>query len=288
MSGFAIPNYVGIGCRRCASSWTHRVLNEHPDVGKRKEGGLHFFSDNWDLGESWYRKQFEGLSGKRVVVDFSISYSYPEHLATVPARIFSCLPKAKLFIVVRHPAERAYSDYLRSIRMGELNKGISFNKACEDYPVLLARGLYGQILGAYLKYFDAKNMCVLFYEDLLKGADIFLRPLFDFMGIDLIEGMAAMAKREKSGGKVKSEGVNRVLLGTKRRVDSAMAACGMEDMWDSIKARSVGAWGALLAMNHQKKVVLSKGDKKFVAPYFREDVQRFSEISGRELPHWLE
>ena len=47
------PKYLGIGCRRCASSWLHSLLNSHPQISKPKNG-LHYFSQDKVTSDEYY------------------------------------------------------------------------------------------------------------------------------------------------------------------------------------------------------------------------------------------
>ena len=280
-----LPNFVGVGCRRCASSWVHRVLNAHPEVGKNA-GGDHFFSDNWSLGKEWYQSQHRAFMDKRVVVDFSVSYSYPEDLPKIVERMHECLPDAKLFMLVRNPVERANSDYLRSIRMGELPKRITFPQACAEHPELLERGFYGRILQTYLKHFEWRNMLMLFYDDLMQSPDEFLGSLFSFLGVNRLRSDELKVDDETRASNLRSEKVNTLLRGAKTKLDSAMHVCGAGKPWANLKARGVGMWRGLLSLNYTR-TELSDSDRKEITPRFKEDVGRLAELTGRDLSHWL-
>ena len=64
-----LPDVIGIGTRRCGSSWLHDVLNRHPQVGK-PPNGLHFFSTNFERGVSWYAEQLEPFADRLVLMEF--------------------------------------------------------------------------------------------------------------------------------------------------------------------------------------------------------------------------
>ena len=109
-----LPEVIGIGVRRCASSWLHRCLNQHPSIGK-PENGLHFFSQHFGLGLEWYLEELAPYTNRDLLVEFSVSYTYPEYYNFASELMARIAPHAKLFIAVRNPIERAFSDYLRSM-----------------------------------------------------------------------------------------------------------------------------------------------------------------------------
>ena len=123
---------IGIGFRRCASSFIHKCLNHHPNVIK-PERGIHYFSENYDKGFEWFVNQIpkKPYLDNAIIIESSVSYSYPNFSDISAKRIFEIFPNVKLFVGVRDPVERAFSDYLRSIRNLEI-PNISFEQAIES------------------------------------------------------------------------------------------------------------------------------------------------------------
>ena len=72
-------DFIGIGFRRCGSSWLHSVLNQHPMINK-PDKGLHFFSgkDSCIEKKEEYEFFFNKPSRNQIVGEFSVSYSYPD------------------------------------------------------------------------------------------------------------------------------------------------------------------------------------------------------------------
>jgi hypothetical protein len=52
------PTYVGIGAQKCASTWLHRILAEHPQVTVPEIKEVDFFSYHFDHGYQWYEQCF--------------------------------------------------------------------------------------------------------------------------------------------------------------------------------------------------------------------------------------
>lgn len=167
------PSLIGIGTRRCGSSWLHRVLNSNPQVSK-PPGGLHFFSDNFHRGVQWYREQLHQYDRGGFLMEFSVSYSYPEHATVVAEAIQDIFPSANLFVLVRHPIDRAYSDYLRSVRMGELPPKIGFGDAMSLMPSLVSRGQYKSNLEPFLNLFGASRLHGFLFDDLVADPRAFI------------------------------------------------------------------------------------------------------------------
>src|SRR5690242_11728373 len=160
-----LPQLIGIGTRRCGSSWLHGVLNKCPQIGK-PPSGLHFFSTEYGRGIEWYLEQLAPFSDRPLLSEFSVSYLYPEYADVAAQRIAKDVSDARLFVCLRDPVERAWSDYLRSVRMGEFSKAVTFEGAIRSNPELLERGRYAKLLRPYYERFGPDRIKPLLYDDL--------------------------------------------------------------------------------------------------------------------------
>ena len=102
-----LPNFLHIGAAKCASSWLWRVCVEHPDIYvPDPPDNVNFFTVHHHRGLAWYEKTyFNACAGQRAVGEFSNSYMVFE-----PAldRIARHLPDVRLTVTLRHPVDRAY------------------------------------------------------------------------------------------------------------------------------------------------------------------------------------
>ena len=97
---------------RSGSTWLDSLLRRHPRVylpTQRKE--LHFFDRHYRRGTGWYEACFptaEEAAAYDQIGEITPMYIYdPE----VPARIEQLLPDCRFLIILRNPADRAYSQY---------------------------------------------------------------------------------------------------------------------------------------------------------------------------------
>lgn len=178
-----LPSFLGIGAARSGTSWLDRVLRSHPDIylpEKRKE--VDFFSQYYDRGIKWYQTFFpssEMASNYRNIGEISPDYLYYEN---VPLRIYENLPNCQFILILRNPADRAYSHYGFLIR--ELNEQRTFQQLCHQAPEVYIRGLYYQQISRYLKHFSLKNFLILIYEDTMREPERALGKIADFLSID--------------------------------------------------------------------------------------------------------
>jgi hypothetical protein len=159
-----LPSFIGIGGKRCGSTWLHKLLLQHPKIYmpiKRKE--VNFFDANYDKGLGWYESFFPSESDKEIYQ--AIGEMSPQYLTNVqcPKRIASVQSIRKLIVILRNPVDRAYSHYGLIIRSGSYKK--SFEYFILDYPYAITEGFYSTHLNSFLEYFSREQLCCLIFEE---------------------------------------------------------------------------------------------------------------------------
>lgn len=182
MSQENLPNFLGLGAMRCGTTWLDHVLRSHPEVylpTQRKE--IHYFDQYFDRGKDWYKGFF---SGKDAQGFSSIGEITPKYLFVAPApeRIKATLPDCKFIVMLRNPADRAYSHYGFVLKNYAETK--DFSDFLETSPAAFEKGLYGQQVKRYFDYFEKDRFLFLFYEDIAKEPEIIIKKLADFLSID--------------------------------------------------------------------------------------------------------
>ncbi len=177
-----LPTFLGIGVPRAGTTWLHTLLAAHPDVYlpiKRKE--VRFFDRHYDRGLAWYESFFcptEEAHRYRAIGEISPQYFYCEEC---PARISEALPTAKLLVMLRHPVDRAYSNY--GFVVQRRNYRSSFREFVTARPQALEKGFYSSHLRDYLRYFDRSQILPLLMEAAVGDGQETRRTLADFLGI---------------------------------------------------------------------------------------------------------
>jgi hypothetical protein len=279
-----LPDVIGIGVRRCGSSWIHAVLNSHPDIGKPKSG-LHFFSQNEERGLNWYTNEMKPFVDRKLLIEFSVSYLYPEYCHIAAARIRQLVPDASLFLCVRNPVERAYSDYLRSIRVGEIEASISFEEVIEKQPVYLDRSRYASLLEPYLDSFPIEKIKVLLYEDLESDPIEFAGNLSKFLSLPPTFDLDVLNRAEPKGKTVRSQLLSNTIRGVKSFTDLVAIKFGAIDQWSNWKGRHAGAYERALDLTYRKQD-LDKSLLKQLTGEFSADVKCIEMLTGRILKGW--
>ena len=177
-----LPNFLGIGVPRGGTTWLNTLLPSHPDVyTPTLRDEVRFFDQYYERGLNWYETLFpppEHAAKYQAIGEISPQYLECDEC---PERIFNTLPESKLIIMLRHPVNRAYSQY--GFYVQRRNYRCSFEDFLATKPGALQRGFYSRYLKRYLRYFDRTQILALLFEDAV--IDIFKtkKTLADFLDI---------------------------------------------------------------------------------------------------------
>ena len=176
-----LPNYLIIGAARCGTSWLAKNLMLHPEIFMHDKKELHFFDRHYEKGVLWYERQFDSASGK-AIGEGTPAYMYHEDTAQL---IKKHIPHVKLIATLRDPVERAYSHYYYRERERQAEKqSMTFESKIAATPRLIEEGLYARKLEKYFELFPRENILVLLYDELKSDPELYLRRVFDFLGVD--------------------------------------------------------------------------------------------------------
>ena len=242
-----------VGTQKGGTTALYSKISSHPDIYRHAKKELHFFDRdqiNWETLDSAPLHAFYAQVNPLLLWgDATPVYMYwPKSIA----RIKNYNPKAKIIIILRHPARRALSHWkLERIRNQET---LSFEDAISDkgrnryvntktgvHRVFsyVERGLYAEQIQNVLKHFP-KNQVFFTTDDDLKSNELgLLKQVFSFLGVE--NSWKDFGKRQFI-----------------RPVDSSGVPF---DDWDSVNK-----------LTH----------------FFQSDILRTSELTGLNLDHWLE
>ena len=206
-----LPSFLIIGAAKAGTTALWRVLGQHPEVFVSPmkeprffafEGGLPSFggparNDYTDLPTittlADYQALFDGAGDAKAIGEASTVYLY--YPGGRPAEnIRRYVPGAKLIAILRHPAERAYSNYLHALIRG-WEPRTDFAAALNDEPRRIhenwsyflrykQNGHYHAQLQCYADRFDRSQIRVFLYEDWLNHREEVLRDMLRFLGVD--------------------------------------------------------------------------------------------------------
>ena len=275
---------IGIGCRRCASSFLHDCLNDHPDVLKPPRA-LHYFSEFADKGPDWYFSQLPEKRVGSVLIEYSVSYAYPEYAEAAAQRMFTQFPDAKLFVSVRNPVDRAFSDYLRSVRNLEIPPDKSFEESLESVPLFLERGRYQTLLEPYFERFPSDRILVLYFDDLRSGAGSYLQPLYRFLEIQEDVSPREGRRTREGGRSLRWPVLQSAILTAKKILDDGASALHVDNAWQTTKRKFLRPYQVLRGAN-TLPATMNKKTRENLRSYYDADIAWLSQMTGRNLKGW--
>jgi hypothetical protein len=144
------------------------------------------------LGLEWadYLKLFGGARGEKAAGEASVCYLWSESAAR---NIFERIPDAKIVMILRDPAERAFSQYMQWVTKGAIH--CSFRKQVEKSLArrggkfelmvpFLEMGEYHAQVKRFLDLFGRERVHVIFYDDYRRDPGSAIAGVLRFLEVD--------------------------------------------------------------------------------------------------------
>jgi hypothetical protein len=202
-----LPNFLIIGAGRSGTTSLWEYLRQHPEVFMSALKEPHFFTfmegefpsrgrglgvlrQNAVTDRARYEALFADAGNAKAVGEASPSYL---RAPQVPGRIRALIPAARLVVILRHPVDRTYSDYIGLVRDG-LETARTFEESLRDqerrrrdghtFASLVESGFYHRHLTRYYDHFPREQIRVYLHEDLVQDPVALLQSLFSFLEVD--------------------------------------------------------------------------------------------------------
>jgi hypothetical protein len=289
-----LPNFVVIGAAKSGTTALYHYLAQHPAVFLSPIQGPRFFAfegtspafrgpgDNEANSRivttiERYRALFDGVTSEQAIGEVSRWYLYCDGTAE---RIRHHVPDMRVIAILRHPAERAFSNYLMMVRLGL--EPLSFEHALDAEDDRLGqrwspvwayrgRGFYGAQLQRYFDTLARDQISIYFYEDFVERPLEVLRDMFAFLEVD--EAFTPdVSVRHHVSFVPRSVGLQRLLA----RVDGLAARTGLP--WRPSQR--------LMSLTTVRPSMHPATREQLVGVY-RKDILRLQELVGCDLSGWL-
>lgn len=234
---------------------------------------------------AWYQSFFRPALPGQVRGEGSVSYFRGGRDTAL--RINAALPSVKILIILRQPADRAYSNYLHQRRAAA--ETLSFTDALAIETRRLAvpmhgfwgyreDGYYHDKLLAFYEVFGRERIKVLLHDDWSDPA-AFMREIFTFIGVD--PGVPIDTARRYNLGRVPLfPPVNRRLEpATSRALQKWVPASA----WNYLREML----NRLRAQNLRPAPPLDPVVRRSLTEGYREDILKTQTLIGRDLSAWL-
>ncbi len=202
------PNFFVVGMGKAGTTSLYRYLKQHPEVylplvkepryfsfkGRRPEfsGPLdeELVNNTTVYERGTYYALFDAVTKESAVGEISPSYI---HLSGCATAIHEELPDAKIILILRNPAQVAYSAYLHMVRVGieplDFDEAISLEESRVQlnwawhwhYKKL---GLISSNIQEYIDIFGREKLLFIKYEDFKVDNQGVLKSICRFLGVD--------------------------------------------------------------------------------------------------------
>ncbi len=194
------PNLFILGAGKSGTTSLYNYLKQHPSIFMSPIKEPTFFCQDFQVVKNpiRYFELFDSVNNEAIIGDASHVYLTNPSTARVLNGLF---PESQFVVVLRNPADRAYSLYHHMRRrglewIGTFEKALQaeeervssrrFRERCPQYLwnfFYFRSGLYGEQLQRYFSLFDRKQFHILTLEELVANPTDSIKAIFRFLGV---------------------------------------------------------------------------------------------------------
>lgn len=295
----SMPDFLIIGAQKAGTSSLYFYLKQHPQIYMSPIKEPHFFTyEGAKRNESFavanqnesfavinniedYQKLFQGAPESSLKGEASPSYIYAPKAAE---RIKHYIPNTKLIAILRHPAERAYSNFLHAIRnnhepLKDFRQALQEEETrIRDNSVFLwhykSKGFYYKQLSRYFELFDRSQIKVCLYEDLNTNPAGVIKDLFEFLEVD--SSFEPDVSRKYNVSVVPKNPLLTALIKNLKPVTPAVKTLLPDGVRHYIRSKVFDT-----------PPPIAPEMRKQLGEEYREDILQMQELLGRDLSGWL-
>lgn len=179
-----------IGAMKSGTTSIWHMLKTHPEINPCNVKEPAFFSNHAD----WKNKldQYHALwdwDRKGIKIEASTGYTIAGAMKKgIVQRLHNYNQNLKLIYVIRHPLDRAISNYIHVFRLGKTKMTIdqALTASIDDNRIL-KNSSYHSIITSYLQLFNPDQLLILNFEKIIKEPFAVYKELCQFLGCDPIE-----------------------------------------------------------------------------------------------------
>jgi hypothetical protein len=312
-----LPNFFIVGTGKAGTTSLHNYLRQHPQIymspvkepgffateiraenlsgplrrhlavqslalPKILNDGAPFNPYGWLAGD-WqeYERLFQGVNGEKAIGEATAAYLWS---ATAAANIHARRPEARIIMILRDPAERAFSQYLHQLSVGLT--GATFHQHLEQcacagrkklshlYP-FLEIGLYCEQVKRFLDLFPREQIRIYWYEQAWRQPANLMADVFRFLDVDhTFQPDLSFKSLERRAPRLVAPHHFLKKFG----------------LWYPLKALVPARLRAPLrqaAFRRGRSLTMDPSDRRYLIDYYRDDIQRLAALLDRDLSAWL-
>jgi len=311
------PNFFIVGAPKAGTTSLYHYLRQHPDIymspikeprffslearpmnfepshqmqAIRQVEEVHEYLQGPMVGKcpsgivcEWpdYLRLFAAATTERAVGEASASYLWSK---TAASAIASRIPCARILMVLRSPAERAFSQYMNAVSDGHVSQSFQeyvrtclrhSGKGMGIYEPFLEVGFYADQVQRYLDHFPREQIGIWYYEDIKTRPREFMREVFQFLEIDsAFVPDTSMRYLEPRIPRIATP--NKLLRRTRLlQISRSLVPGAIKPLMQSALYRPSGS------------VKMAPEDRALMLDFYRNDIHRLEMILSRDLSSWL-
>lgn len=293
-----LPNFLIIGAAKSGTNSLGEYLRQHPQAFLPVFKEPCFFAyEGHPTDNPWYRpdattdyseylKLFEPAAGKKAIGESSPVYLISPQ---APHKIKKYIPNTRLIAILRHPVDRAYSQWQMEIRHGheqmEFAQAVRVMEKLQDGNVrqrYIFQGYYCQQLKRYYDLFERSQLLVLLMDDLQKNPAGVAQRMFTFLDIDPAF-QPDISIRQNEGGVPRNRMWNWFFSRLLPRFSNFRARL---PAWT--RERIAVLSNRVKSQGLTKPPALSPILRAELTELFREDILQLQDLISTDLSFWLE
>ncbi len=290
-----LPNFICIGAQKTGTTTLYHILKNHPEITvshPRKETKYFYRDEEYKLGLGFYSGFFSYDTPRKAIGEFDPDYLFFDY---IPERIYKDLgTEMKFIVMLRNPIDRAYSQYLMSVKKGfeklsfeeaianEQNRKLSGSKKDWNHFSYISRGYYDQQLERYFKFYDKKNFLIINYENEFKeNLPEVVKKICGFIGVSDVDLKTNIIANEATEAKY----LSLTKFVKKGPVNNLLSLIVPNKEWRKQLRRAILRW-------NQKRVEIVPLSNEFriylYQNYFSDSINNLEKILNTDLTIWKE
>jgi hypothetical protein len=294
-----MPDFLVVGAARSGTTTLDSYLRQHPQIflpdvkepsffvfegeGKKYVKGRFAFAVR---NPEDYEKLFRSAKLHQVTGEISTPYLYLyEKAISSIKKYYEAYREIRIVILLRNPAERAFSQYCWRVRDGR--EELDFETAIDaeqermkdnysfDY-FYLDRGFYYKQVKEYMENFQ--HVHIILFEDFEKDPGSVLKDVCRFLRVDENFGFKRLMRQNESV-LPRSKALSRVATN-----ESKMKFKVWYMIPDPLRKKIRSAFTKL---NSAGRISMDPGMRKKLSTIYRNDILALQKLTGKDLSRWM-
>lgn len=291
-----LPTFLIAGVGKAGTTSLYTYLGQHPDVCMSSVKEPLFFTAEPGLGEGaspegpaytgqfsrgldWYTSLFAHCDPDNARGEASGYLERPD----APSLISRTIPSIRLIFILRNPIDRAYSHYWQTLKKGESLPPFDLGVRTGNPRVMrfLHISAYAQHLERFYEEFDARQILLLLFDDMVQNPYEVLRRAFEHIGVEPSFTPVDASRPMNPAAVPRSRTLQRTLrTATRFARETPMPAVVRDQL------RGVGRTLKARNMRGLGDVSMEEDTRANLRDLFRADVRYLERRLGRDLSHW--